>query len=233
MLTYDNCEVVVDLWLCHELVIKSVWKEPLIGRGTEHFQEHRGSDSRGITEMLGNKVIPLWKCVSWQGVRNGGAVVSLSASRSHGVRVKGNKMRGRGEGAGGEEAGGMHREEDHTWCSHASGTWWSARSANTSQEETKWKSWGRAAQPVPALTCVLTDVTTVGQNQTNVCVRQGGGGSILNVTSAVWTQLLFIIWVNTHTHGHIETVRLHQQYQTGHNVVDNSPWLFIPKYFKG
>lgn len=38
-------------------------------------------------------------------MRNGGAVLPLSASRLQWVRVKGNKMRGRGKGGGAEEAG--------------------------------------------------------------------------------------------------------------------------------
>lgn len=50
------------------------------------------------------------------------------------------------------------------------------------------KSLGRAAQPVLALTCVLTDVNTVNQNQANrICVAGTGVFSVhslLNVQSA-------------------------------------------------
>lgn len=48
----------------------------------------------------GTRLSPLWKCVSWRGVRNGGAVILLSASKSQCVRVKGSEMRGRGVGGG-------------------------------------------------------------------------------------------------------------------------------------
>lgn len=74
---------------------------------------------------------------------NGRAVVPLSASRSLCVRVKGNEMRGRGEECGGRR---------------------------TTPAEGTLQECG-AAQPVPALTCVPTDVNIVGLKQTH---RDGG-----------------------------------------------------------
>lgn len=41
------------------------------------------------------------------------------------------------------------------------------------KHEPKWKSLGRAAQPVLALTYVPSDVNTVGHNQANVCLYSG------------------------------------------------------------
>lgn len=134
----------------------------------------------------GTRLSP-WKCVSWREVRNSGAVVPLSASRSLCVRVKGNKMRGRWEGGGTEEAVECRGrrttpgEDTLQECGAPHALLTRAR------EKPKWKSLGRAAQPVLALTCVLTDVNTVNQNQANrICVA---GTGVYTVYSTLHRQI--------------------------------------------
>lgn len=51
------------------------------------------------------------------------------------------------------------------------------------------KGLGRAAQPVPALTCVPTDVRTVDQNQANVCLC---GSTLYPASSAQYDAVMNI-----------------------------------------
>lgn len=67
--------------------------------------------AEALEKYEGTRLSPLWKCVSWRGMRNGRAVVLLSASRSQHVRAKGNEMRGRG--GGGTGGGGPHLVKAH------------------------------------------------------------------------------------------------------------------------
>lgn len=106
-------------------------------------------------------------------VGDGWRMVGLFCYQHQGHSESGSRGR-RWEGEGKEEgrrSWGVQRE-DHTWWRHASGGWWSTRFTNTSWQVEK--GFGRAAQPVLALTCVMTDVNTVGQNQSNVCLYTGG-----------------------------------------------------------
>lgn len=93
-------------------------------------------------------------------MRNGWAAL-LSVPRLQRVRVKGNEMRGKGEGEGAKEVGsveggGPHlvkarsrRVVEHTLTYHESGGEGGL---------------GRAVHSVLALTRIITDVNTVGQN---------------------------------------------------------------------
>lgn len=146
------------------------WSLKQCGEDTKRkrdFQEHRAA--RVIREMWVNKAIPLlppplWKCVSWRGVRNGGAVAPLSASRLQYVRVKGSKMRGRREGGQRRRWGCKGRR-----TTPGEATLQERGGAHALQTRARRSQSLRAAQPVPALTWILTDVTTLGQNHT-VCV---------------------------------------------------------------
>lgn len=85
-----------------------------------------------------------------------------SGSGSRGTRWEGE---GREEGPrrrGSVEGGGPHLVKAH----------FRRMVARTPERN----SLGRVAQPVLALTCVLTDVNTVGKNQTNVCSNWNAGG---------------------------------------------------------
>lgn len=94
---------------CHKLVVKIVERDRETGRQIAvRSTEEMAADAM---EKCEGTRLSHWKCVSWREVRNGGAVVRLSVSRSLCVRVKGNMMSGGAWGGG----SGVHWEEDHTW----------------------------------------------------------------------------------------------------------------------
>lgn len=145
-------------------------EKTLRGRGTFRSTEQQESSEKCEWTRLSPSPRPHFGSVS---VGEGWGMAGLllhyqrlgcSVSGSRGARWEGE---GRGDRGGG---GGVQREEDHTWRSHASGTWSSARSANTSQEKSEFKSctasssldmnpdWRYQLRPEPQCVCMYVCV---------------------------------------------------------------------------
>lgn len=137
------------------------------------------------------EVCQLARGEEWRGC----SAIGIEVTASQGQGERDERERGGRRGKGGGECGGRRTTPGEGTLQEGGGAHALLTRARRRQVA---KGLGRAAQPVLALTCVLTDVNTVGQIQSNVCLYSGGeeGGRASSAQQNVMMNIFIFHLIN-------------------------------------